>query len=104
MRRNIIDKKTTAEKFNQFFANIGPKVASKILVSNTHFDQYVKYEGPNLEDKKKELFNEELKNVFSSLKSNKSPRYDDISSNIIRSVTEETFGVLKIRAKSFSQS
>ena len=49
-----------------FFENIEPKVVSKILVSNTYFEQYVTYEGANLE--RKELCDEELKNDFSSLK------------------------------------
>lgn len=40
---------------------------------------------------RKQLFNEELKNVFFSLKS----RYDDISSNVIKNVSEEMFGVSK---------
>ena len=48
----------------------------------TTFKQYVKYEGRFL--KKKEICNGKLKNAFSSLKNNKSPRYDCISSNIIK--------------------
>ena len=32
--KEIIDKKTIAEKFNHLFVNIGPKLASKIPVSN----------------------------------------------------------------------
>ena len=49
--------------------------------------------GPVLEGK--ELCDEELKNNFPSLKSNKSPGYDGISSNIINSVSEEILDVLK---------
>ena len=62
-------------------------------VSNTHFEQCVKYKAPNLERIKLRI--KELKNPFSSLKSDKSPGYDDISSNVIKSVSEEIFGVLK---------
>ena len=80
-------------KLNNFFVNIGLKLASKIPVSNTHWERYVKNEGPILE--RKELFDEELKNVLSSLQSNISPGYDDISSNVIKSVSEDIFGVLK---------
>ena len=64
--KEIIDVKTIAKKFNEFFVNIGPKPASEILVLNTH---YVKYEGPDFE--RKDLCNKSLKNTFSSLKSNK---------------------------------
>ena len=49
--KEIIDKKTIMEKFNHFFVNIRPKLASKIPVSNTHFEQYATYEGPILKNK-----------------------------------------------------
>ena len=39
------------EKFNHFFVNIRPKLASKIPVPNTHFEQYATYEGPILKNK-----------------------------------------------------
>ena len=73
-------------------------------MSNIHFEQYVKYEGPNLEIK--EFCDEELKNAsfFFSLKVNKSPGYDGISSNVIKSVSEKIFGILKTRVKSFNLS
>ena len=63
--------------------NIGPKIVSKIPVSKTHFEQYVKYEyeHPNLE--RNELCDEKLKIAFSSLISNDSPGCDGISSNTI---------------------
>ena len=49
-------RKKIAEKFDNFFVNIGPKLSWKIPVSNTHFEQYVKYEGPVFE--RKELYDE----------------------------------------------
>ena len=49
-------RKKIAEKFDNFFVNIGPKLSWKIPVSNTHFEQYVKYEGPVFE--RKELCDE----------------------------------------------
>ena len=61
-------------------------------MTNTHFEKYVKYEGPIPE--RKELFDEEPQNIFSSLKRNKGPRYDDISSNLIKSVSNKIFGLL----------
>ena len=59
------------------------------IVKNTHFEQYVKYESPNLE--RRELCDEETN--ISYLKSNKNPGYDDISSNVLKKVLEEIFGV-----------
>ena len=91
--KETTDEKTIVEKFNHFFVNIGPKLASKMPVSNTHFEQYIKYEGPILERRK--LCDEELKNVFSALKNNKSQGYDGISTNVVKSVSEEIFGILQ---------
>ena len=45
-----------------FFVNARLKLASKIPVSNPYFKQYVFYQVPNRE--RKELCNEERKNVF----------------------------------------
>lgn len=61
--------------------NIGPKLAWQISASNTHFESYVKYDGPTFE--RKELCDEKY---FLSLKSNKSLGLDYISSNVIKSV------------------
>ena len=38
--KEMIDEKTIAKKFNHFFVNIRPKLASKIPLSNTQFEQY----------------------------------------------------------------
>ena len=91
--KEIVYEKTTASKFNHFVVNIEPKLASKIPASNTHFEQYVKYEGLILE--RIAFCDEELKNALSSLKSNKSPGHDGISSNLIKCVSEKLFDVLK---------
>ena len=63
-KTEIIDEETIVKKFNQFFGNIGQKLASKIPLWNTHFEQYVKYDGTILE--RKEICHEELKNAFPS--------------------------------------
>ena len=36
--KEIIDEKTIAEKLYHLFINIGPRLASKIPVSHTHFE------------------------------------------------------------------
>ena len=76
-----------------YFVNTRPKLASKILASNTHLEQSVKYEVSIFE--RKEVCDEKLESVFSSLRSNKSPGYDGISSKVTMSVSEEIFSVLK---------
>ena len=93
MKKKTIDEKTIAEKFTDFFVNFGPKLTSAIPLSKAYFEQYVEYEVPNL--KRKEFCNEGLKNVFSPQKSYKRPGHDDISSNVIMSVSEEIFSVIK---------
>ena len=69
------------------------KVTSRRPVSSKNFAQYIKFKGASLEMKK--LCDEELENSFSSLKSNKTLGYDGISSNMIKTVSEEIFGFLK---------
>ena len=86
-------KQLMRRQLQKIFVNIGPKLASKMPVSNTHFEQYIKYEGPILERRK--LCDDELKNVFSALKNNKSQGYDGISTNVVKSVSEEIFGILQ---------
>ena len=68
------------------------KRSSISVFFNLH-DCTFKYEGPVF--KRKEVCDEELKNAFLLLKSNKSPEYDFISSNVIKSVLEEIFSILK---------
>ena len=64
-------------------------ISSKIQVSDTHFEQYVKHAGANLE--RKELCYEEK--CFFLPKNNKSRGYDGISSNVIKSVLGKIFYV-----------
>ena len=65
IKRECFDKKLRKYSII-FFVNARLKLASKIPVSNPYFKQYVLYEVPNR--KRKELCNEERKNVFCSLK------------------------------------
>ena len=54
---------------------------------------FLKYEGTVLEIK--EIADDELHKALFSLKSNKSPGCDDISSNIIKAVSREVFSTIK---------
>ena len=44
-------RKKLGKKNYYYFVNIGLKIALKMPVLNTQFEQYVKYEGPVLEKK-----------------------------------------------------
>ena len=73
-----------AGQFNKFFVNIGPKLASIIPESSATFQSFLNEFDSVMENTDislKELFAE-----FSSLKSNKSAGYDDISVDIVKKV------------------
>ena len=39
--RNIFDQKTIAKIFNEYFVNVGPKLACEIPKSQSLFDKYI---------------------------------------------------------------
>ena len=79
---DLFDQKKWAHEFNSFFTNIGKNLASKIPNASTPF----KYFGNKADFvmETKPLSMNELKDAFYSLKSNKSPGYDNISYNVIK--------------------
>ena len=79
---DIFDKSKIAYEFNAFFTNIRSKLASKIPNASTTFESYINK--PDSIMKTKQLSMNELKDAFFSLKSNKSPGYDDISFNVLK--------------------
>ena len=79
---DIFDKSKIAYEFNAFFTNIRSKLASKIPNASTTFESYINKPDSNM--KTKQLSMNELKDAFFSLKSNKSPGYDDISFNVLK--------------------
>ena len=80
----IYDKKSIAEQFNKYFVNVGPKLAESIPKSKKNVESFLSGQYPIL--KESPLTDEELKIAFASLRPNKSPGFDDISSNVIRFV------------------
>ena len=78
----MIDLKTIAEKFNKFFTDIGPNLAKDIDPSSVTFDNYLKTFNANQPEHT--LTANELNGVFFSLKINKSPGYEYISFNVIK--------------------
>ena len=76
---DLFDQTKIAHEFNFFFTNIGKNLASKIPHTSTPFEYFVNKSNFVMETKP--LSMNELKDSFYSLKSNKSPGYDDISYN-----------------------
>ena len=62
-KNSITDKKIIADKFNEFFINIGSNLAAKIPPSNMNFDSYL----PHIYTifAKKSITEKELKGHFS---------------------------------------
>ena len=85
--KKLLTKKSIAEKFNSFFVNTSTNLAGKIPHSTTNFESYL----PNITTIFREncLTEEEFKNAFFSLKTNKSPGYDNIHVNVIRNLYNE---------------
>ena len=79
---DLFDQTKIAHEFNSFFTNIGKNLASKIPNASTPFEYFVNKSDFVMETKP--LSMNELKDAFYSLKSNKSPGYDDVSYNVIK--------------------
>ena len=82
-----------ANCFNRFFVDIGAKLASMIPESQTKFDQYLNPHQTFMGDAN--LTDDELKEALRSLKPNKRPGYDNISSNVVNETSDIFFTPLK---------
>ena len=91
----ICDAKFIAEKFNEFFVNIGPNLANKIPQCDLNFKSYLPTVNTTL--KETVLSEDEFEEIFKSLKRNKAPVHDGLDVNIITSVYE----FIKNTAKDF---
>ena len=85
---DVSNKPEIADAFNDFFTNIGQKLASQIPKSSKIFETYINKVNVKMESKSSSI--NELKDAFFSLKINKSSGVDDVSFNIIK----KCFGVL----------
>ena len=81
MKKIITNPKIIAEKFNNFFIDIGPKLAQKIEAPIKTFESYLKK--INKRQPERPLTMNELK-AFFSLETNKDPGHDEISFNVIK--------------------
>ena len=80
--RNIFYQKTIANSFNEYFVNVGPKLACEIPQSQRSFEMYLKESDSSFEEVI--LSDEEIKTTFFSLKGGKSPGFDEINYDIVK--------------------
>ena len=81
---NTFDQKTIANSFNEYFLNVGLKLASEIPQSQRLFEMHLKGSGSSFEEVT--LSDEEIKTAFFSLKGGKSPGFDEINYNIVKQI------------------
>ena len=92
----VVEKEEIAENLSKYFTNIGPDLTSKIPNEQAGFEKYLASCITVLNDAP--LTNEEVRNVFYSLKTNKSQGYDDISSNnsLVQGIFPEEMKIARI--------
>jgi len=85
---NITNPQTISNDFNDFFVNIGPKLASKIKSNGKKYYDYMK--NP-VQDSffMSPITEEEIIKIISKFDQNKSPGHDDIGNFIIKRVAHE---------------
>ena len=94
INKNVIyEERHIANAFNNFFINIGPKLADDIPTTTRSFESYV--QNTNQTIKEEPITINELKDAFFSLKINKSAGYDEISFNVIKNCFGELCDPLK---------
>ena len=92
-KTGIFDAKKIADEFNIFFTNIGTDLANEIPNASKQFDSYIIKVNISMESQPSSI--DELKDVFFSLKINKSPGHDGVSFSVIK----KCFGELCERLK-----
>ena len=76
-----LNQNRIANRFNKIFPEIGPKLSSSIPTYSKDFKQFMEVSETVLLEYN--LQDEEFEEAFNSLKSNKSPRFDRISSSVV---------------------
>ena len=82
MVKSITETESIAESFDKYFTKIDPNLVKDIVTSIKSFNEYIKKHGTTQPEKV--ISANELRNVFFSLKINKSAGYDDISFNVVK--------------------
>ena len=83
----IADQKTIAEKFNEFYINVGPNLTSKIPQNSNDYKSYLRNITTLFDEQ--DLTEQELKEAVAFLRPNKSPECRGISVNVIKAIHEE---------------
>ena len=91
--RQIFDRKEIKETLNNYQVNIGPNLAASTTESKTTFQSYIRYNGPWLSTIN--LTDLELEKGFRSFKTNKSSKYDDITADVVKKVSNEKIVILE---------
>ena len=93
MVKKYLIKEKIANCFNKFFIDIGPKLASMIPESQTKRDHYLNPRKTFMGEAN--LTDDEVNEALRSVKPNKSPGYDNISSNVVSETSDVFFTPLK---------
>ena len=88
-KTEIFQKEKIANEFNNYFVNVGSNLAAKIPNSEKHFSNYINKSNNTLNETN--LTEKEFQDAFQSIKTNKASSFDDISSNVIKSMYDKLF-------------
>ena len=86
--KSITETKSIAENFNKYFTQTSPNLAKDIATSIKSFNEYIMKHGTTQQEKV--IFVYEFKDIFLSLKINKSAGCADTHFNVVK----KCFGVL----------
>ena len=92
-KADMFEQEKIATEFNRFFANVGPILAKQIPESENTFESYPVKTSATMQHKS--VSRNELRDVFFSLKLNKSPGYDEISFNVVKKCLSKLCETLK---------
>ena len=91
---NIVSEpESISNSFNDFFVNIGPKLASEINHTGKDYFEYLKNPTPNCVFMKP-IISEEIIKIVSKFNQNKSPGHDGVGNFIVKKVIYEISGPL----------
>ena len=80
--KNTFVQKAIANSFNEYYVNVGLKLAREIPQSQRSFEMYLKRSESSFEEVT--LSDEDIKIAFLSLKGGKSPGFDEINFGILK--------------------
>ena len=82
--KETCDEENIANEFNQYFVDVGSKLAENIPSSTKHYSSYMTKSNTILIDNSS-LTIKEFENAFKTLKLNKACGFDDINPNLVKS-------------------